>query len=86
MSWSLSLALYIVIWWTLLFAVLPFGVRTQGEDGKVVPGTPASAPSRMNIKRVIIATTLVSAVVFALVRFVIASQWIKLDTLGVPGG
>jgi predicted secreted protein len=86
MSWSLSLALYIVIWWTLLFAVLPFGVRTQGEDGNVVPGTPASAPSRMNIKRVIIATTLVSAVVFALVRFVIASQWIKLDILGVPGG
>ncbi len=39
MSLTFGLALYFIIWWTVLFAVLPFGVRTQGEAGEIVPGT-----------------------------------------------
>ena len=46
MSLSFAIAIYVVIWWTVLFAILPIGVRTQGEDGAVVPGTPESAPTR----------------------------------------
>src|SRR5207244_2876982 len=38
MSITFAIAVYVVIWWTVLFAVLPLGVRTQGEDGVVVPG------------------------------------------------
>ena len=45
MSLTFAIAIYVVIWWTVLFAVLPIGVRTQGEDGSVVPGTPESAPT-----------------------------------------
>jgi len=33
MSLTLSIAIYFVIWWIVLFAVLPIGVRTQGEMG-----------------------------------------------------
>jgi predicted secreted protein len=33
MSIPFAIALYFVIWWTVLFAVLPFGVRTQDEAG-----------------------------------------------------
>ena len=33
MSVSFAIAIYFIIWWTVLFAVLPIGVRTQGEDG-----------------------------------------------------
>ena len=33
MSLSFAIAIYVVIWWTVLFAILPIGVRTQGEDG-----------------------------------------------------
>jgi len=40
MSVSFAIAIYFIIWWTVLFAVLPIGVRTQAEDGAVVPGTP----------------------------------------------
>ncbi len=65
MSLTLAIAIYIVLWWTVLFAVLPIGVRTQGEDGVVVPGTPASAPARPRLLRVVVLTTLISAVVFA---------------------
>lgn len=64
MSISLAVALYIVIWWIVLFAVLPFGVRTQGEDGNVVPGTPESAPSAPGLVRVFALNTLIASVVF----------------------
>ena len=65
MSLTFAIAIYLVIWWTVLFAILPIGVRTQGEDGTVVPGTPASAPTRPRLLRVALLTTLVSALVFA---------------------
>jgi predicted secreted protein len=52
MSLTLGIAIYLVLWWTILFAVLPIGVRTQGEDGTVVPGTPESAPTAPRLLRV----------------------------------
>ena len=54
MSIALAIAIYIVVWWITLFAVLPFGVRTQGEAGTVVDGTPASAPQTFPIGRVVV--------------------------------
>jgi len=47
--------------------VLPFGVRTQGEAGSVVPGTPESAPVKPALLRIALITTLVAAVVFGVV-------------------
>jgi predicted secreted protein len=67
MSVTLGIAIYVVLWWTVLFAVLPIGVRTQGEDGAVVPGTPESAPTAPRLIRVVLLTTLISGLVFAAV-------------------
>jgi len=66
MSVTLAIAIYIVIWWTVLFAVLPIGVRTQGEDGAIVPGTPDSAPSAPRLLRVVLLTTAITTFLFAL--------------------
>ena len=55
-----------MIWWTVLFAVLPIGVRTQGEDGAVVPGTPESAPTAPRLLRVVLLTTVISTLLFLL--------------------
>ena len=66
MSITLGIAIYIVIWWTVLFAVLPIGVRTQGEDGAIVPGTPESAPSAPRLLRVVLLTTAISTLLFGL--------------------
>ncbi|QQM32017.1 DUF1467 family protein [Martelella lutilitoris] len=65
MSLFSAFAVYFVIWWVTLFAVLPFGLRTQDEEGNVVPGTTASAPHRFRPWRVILWTSLVAALVFA---------------------
>ncbi len=58
-------AMYFVIWWICLFAVLPIRVRTQGEAGEVVPGTPASAPARPQLLLKAGITTVVAAIVLA---------------------
>ena len=39
MTLSFALAIYAIIWWIVLFAMLPIGVRTQEEEGEVAPGT-----------------------------------------------
>jgi predicted secreted protein len=65
-----SLAIYFVMWWIVLFAVLPFGIRTQNDDKAIVPGTPASAPSRAHFAKAAFRTTLVSGVLFGAFYFV----------------
>ncbi|TBW36953.1 DUF1467 family protein [Siculibacillus lacustris] len=60
-----AIAVYFVIWWTVLFLVLPFRVRTQGDAGAVVPGTPSSAPVRPALLAKALWTTVLSAIVFA---------------------
>ncbi len=86
MSITLSIALYFVIWWTTLFAVLPFGVRTQGDVGEVVPGTPESAPAKLRLARVLVINTIVSAVVFAVVWLAVTRGWVPVDILMKPRG
>ena len=84
MGFTFSIALYFIIWWTVLFAVLPFGVRTQDEDGVVVPGTPGSAPTKPHFQFVLAVTTIVSAVVFAITYAVIVFRFVDLDWI-TPG-
>lgn len=67
MSITLGLAIYFIVWWVTLFAVLPFGVRTQGEAGEVVPGTPESAPAQMRVWRVAGITTAIATIIFGFI-------------------
>lgn len=84
MAWTSMLAIYFVIWWVVLFAVLPWGVRTQEEAGDVLPGSPESAPAAPRMGRVVLITTLVSGAVFALVYLALTRGW--LDLYDLPFG
>jgi predicted secreted protein len=46
MSWGFGTATYFIIWWVLLFAILPFGVQSQHELNDVVLGSEPGAPAR----------------------------------------
>ena len=81
MGLSFSIAIYFVVWWLVLFVVLPFGVRTQDDAGAVVPGTPGSAPLAHHMLRTALITTAVSAVVFAVLYLGITRKWIPLDSI-----
>jgi predicted secreted protein len=65
-----GLALYFVIWWILLFAVLPFGVRSQVEAGEVVRGSEPGAPALPALREKAIWTTLVASIVLVVVAAV----------------
>ena len=62
----LAVAIYITIWFTVLFAILPIGIRSQEEEGVVVPGTEPGAPIAPRLVTKAIATTLVSALLLGL--------------------
>jgi predicted secreted protein len=79
MSITLGIALYFIIWWTVLFAVLPFGIRTQAEEGRVVPGTPESAPAQPRLVRTFLINTLVAAVVCVCVWGAIVYRLIPIE-------
>lgn len=66
MNWISFAAIYFVVWWLTLFAVLPFGVRTQDDDGAVTLGTPASAPRGPHMLRAVLGTTVVASIVVGL--------------------
>jgi predicted secreted protein len=61
MSWATGLMVYLVIWWTVLFAVLPLGVKRVENPGR---GEDRGAPERPELKRKAIITSLVSAVLW----------------------
>lgn len=84
MSISLAVAIYFIIWWVTLFAVLPIGLRTQEEDGDVVPGTPESAPARPRLLRIVAINTMVASVVFVFVASVIVFKWLPIEHISIP--
>ena len=79
-----SISVYLVVWWTVLFAVLPLGVRSHYEEGIDVPGggEPAS-PVNPNLKRKFITTTWVSGIIFAVIWVCYTFHLVHLPNL--PG-
>ena len=57
MSITAAIVLFCSIWAVIFFMILPTGVVSQQEDGNIVPGTPASAPTDAQIPRKMLRTT-----------------------------
>jgi predicted secreted protein len=83
MTYTIStlFAIYFVLWWITLFVTLPFGVRSQHEDGVGVPGTDPGAPIASQMGRKLIWTTLISAVIFALAMFAYNAGYLSIEKL-----
>ena len=66
-----ALSLYFVIWWTLLFAMLPFGVRSQAEHGEVAEGTEPGAPALPRLREKAIWTSAGAGLVLLLTAWIL---------------
>ncbi|MBO6825123.1 MAG: DUF1467 family protein [Sneathiella sp.] len=73
-----GLVVYSIMWFVVLFTVLPWGVRTQQDEGEVEPGTVESAPANPAIWKKLLATTIVTGILFALLYTVIELELIDL--------
>jgi predicted secreted protein len=77
-----ALAIYFVVWWITLFAVLPFGIRTQQENGEVSMGTEPGAPTLVRMGRKLLWTTLISLIIFGCAFLAYRLGFLNLDRMG----
>lgn len=80
--------MYFITWWVVLFAVLPFGVRSQDEAGSTEAGTDPGAPVLPRLLSKLMWTTIVTTVVFAAIYGLFFSGIVSFDSMvrmfGVP--
>ena len=82
MSWFTGVCIYLTIWWTVLFAVLPWGVQSHHEAGiNLGDGGDPGAPVDPKLKKKFLTTTWISAVVFALIWLTLHFHWVTLPDL-----
>lgn len=74
MSVLTAFFIYLLIWWVVIFAVLPFGVERHTDSGK---GYDAGAPRNAHIKKKLIATTVISAVILAVIVLLVELEVIR---------
>ena len=68
MTTPMAIAVFFTIWWVVLFAVLPIGVKSPheaGGDAKLPSGVDPGAPVAPMLAIKALWTTLISAVLFA---------------------
>lgn len=81
MSLISAVAIYFIIWWLTLFAVLPIGVRSQREEGDIILGTEHGAPIQPMLIRKAVITTIIAGIVFGCVYLVFAVYELSLEDL-----
>lgn len=85
MTISAAIVLFAVIWFMTLFIVLPIRMTSQSEDGNVVAGTPASAPTDANLKKKAIWVSIITVIVWIPSVYIIATGMIDLDYFDYGG-
>lgn len=76
MNWFTGIATFMILWWLSLFIVLPIGVRGQAEDNDIAHGTEPGAPTRPDMLKKVIWTTVMAAIFFLLVVLIVESGWL----------
>ena len=73
MNWFTGIMTYIIIWWMVLFAILPWGNRPPQDPDS---GHATSAPEKPRLIVKFGVTTVVATMVFAMVAWLIESDMI----------
>ena len=81
-----SLMVIVIVWWLVFFMLLPIGVRSQIDEGAVVPGTEPSAPTAPNLIRKAIYAFLAALAIWGAMFVTIEFKLISLDDIPLPSG
>jgi len=76
MTWYTGLFVFVIIWWLVLFTVLPWGVR-QPEADEIEPGQMSGAPHKPRLLRKLLVTTAIATVLWAGAYYLITSDLIS---------
>jgi predicted secreted protein len=86
MNTTTIIAIYFLIWWLTLFAVLPWGVRSQEETGEFTPGTDPGAPVMHRLLYKVLWTTLIASSIFGILYFCYVRDLIPYEFLSRISG
>ena len=75
MTWFAAGIIFVIVWWLVLFMVLPFGAKPPDE---VEPGMAPSAPDRPRMALKVAITTVIAAALTALILWLVQSGVIQL--------
>ena len=75
MGWAAGIVVFFLVWWTVLFAVLPLGISPDPEAAET--GGWRGAPRQVRILRVILLTTAVSILVWLFINWLVAADWLS---------
>jgi predicted secreted protein len=82
MNLASAIAIYFIIWWLVLFLVLPFGIRNAHDTGEAVEaGHEPGAPVRPRLLQKALITTLLATVVFVIFYLAQTRGLLSLDSL-----
>lgn len=81
-----AFVVFMIIWWLVIFCVLPVGLSStheveEDEKGIRAPG----APKSVNIKKKLMMTTLISFVLWCIIFFVIEAELFDLRDFVLQG-
>ena len=69
MSLTGSFVVFVILWWLILFMILPRDINSQKDKDFVVKGTDPGAPSNPYIVKKLIITTAITSILFAIIYF-----------------
>ena len=81
MSVTGAIVLFVVLWFMMMFIILPIRARSQADEGSVVPGTPEGAPANFRLGRTVLIVTLWALLVWAISAGIVLSGWISIEDL-----
>lgn len=81
MTWTAGIAIYLVVWWTVLFMTLPFGVRSQHEVEGAADGTDPGAPVAPMLARKALITSVIAVFVWLVIAYFYVYQPISFDSI-----
>lgn len=67
---------FFVIWWIVLFMVLPFGVHIEENPPK---GLATSAPKNPNLKMKFLITTVLTGLIWGILQFVMINKLVSFS-------
>ena len=77
MTITASIVLFAILWFILLFVALPIKIKTQGESGKKIYGTPSSAPEDPQIKTKMLWVTILALCLWLIAMIMIYSIFLN---------
>ena len=81
-----AIVVFVMIWWSVFFCVLPIGQRTHFEEqDEDKPYVAPGSPTHLNLKKKVLITTGISIALWIIAYFIIQSEVINFREMAKHG-